>query len=78
MSKNDGGPAFPCERGHIPDGTWNQTFEPGMTIRDYFAAKAMQGILAGDHPITHGENPLVMVAGVAYDMADAMIKAREL
>lgn len=33
-----GGPAFPSEQGHIPDGTWNQTYDPGMTLLDEFAA----------------------------------------
>ena len=34
---NDGGPAFPGEQGHTPSGSWNQTWEPGMTLRDWFA-----------------------------------------
>jgi hypothetical protein len=37
---NDGGPAFPGEQGHTPDGLWNQTWEPGLSTRDYFAAHA--------------------------------------
>ena len=41
---DDGGPAFPSEQGHIPDGTWNQTYDPGMSLIDYFAAKVMQGM----------------------------------
>jgi hypothetical protein len=47
----------------------------GMTLRDYFAAKAMQGLLAGITPTTvwsHDE-----VAETAYNVADAMLKARE-
>lgn len=69
MSKeNNGGPAYPtqgCE---------------GLTVRDYFSAKAMQGWLASypesnHHPVaTHHEN---MVAELSYLMADAMLKARE-
>jgi hypothetical protein len=44
----------------------------GMTLRDYFAAKAMQGMLAD--PST----PEIMdIAGAAYEVADAMLKARE-
>jgi hypothetical protein len=42
MSVKDGGPAFPCEQGHGPDGTWNQTFDSGMTLRDYFARQAYE------------------------------------
>ena len=70
MSKeNNGGPAYPT-----------QGYE-GLTIRDYFAAKAMQGWLASypesnQHPVvTHHEN---MVAELSYLMADAMLKAREV
>jgi hypothetical protein len=61
-----GGPAFPT---HL-------NLTQGMTLRDYFAAKALQGILAGDHPITHDSDPLPTVAKVAYDQADAMLSAR--
>lgn len=35
--QEDGGPAFPGEQGHIPDGTWNQTWDPGMSLRQYAA-----------------------------------------
>jgi len=42
----DGGPAFPGEQGHIPEGTWNQTWEPGMTIRQWYKGMAMQGLCA--------------------------------
>ena len=42
----------------------------GMTLRDYFAAKAMQGILF------EGLDP-AETAKHAYEMADAMLKARE-
>jgi hypothetical protein len=47
-----------------------------MTLRDYFAAKAMQGILVATvTPITvWSQND---VAETAYKMADAMLKARE-
>ena len=43
----------------------------GMTLRDYFAAKAMQGLLAGGRM---GDD---YVAGLAYRYADAMLKARK-
>jgi hypothetical protein len=68
---NTGGPAFPVDEGALIRNL------QGMTLRDYFAAKAMQGILAGDHPITHDSEPLPTVAKVAYAQADAMLKARE-
>jgi hypothetical protein len=66
LDKNDGGPAFPSNF-TLPE---NQ----GLTLRDYFAAKAMQALFdsdAGHMPI---ECP--MIAEESYVMADAMLKAR--
>ena len=45
----------------------------GMTLRDYFAAKAMQGIMT-DPNLSMGRDE---VAEWAYRQADAMLKARE-
>ena len=44
-----------------------------MTLRDYFAAKAMQGICASG-PTNEWSNS--RLAAEAYDLADAMLKAR--
>jgi hypothetical protein len=49
----------------------------GMTLRDYFAAKAMQGELAAQSEESgHYEN-MDALAVLAYRVADAMMKARE-
>ncbi|HEM7508343.1 TPA: hypothetical protein U2J54_001327 [Providencia rettgeri] len=54
----------------------------GMTLRDYFAAKAMQGDLAsqsvslGHFSNDASEESLVNRANFYYRMADAMLKAR--
>lgn len=48
-----------------------------VKLRDEFAAMAMQGILAGDHPITHELDASRVVTKVAYEFADAMLKARQ-
>jgi hypothetical protein len=45
----------------------------GMTLRDYFAAKAMHGIIAGIDPQMNYEE----IATRAYQYADAMIEVRE-
>jgi hypothetical protein len=83
-----GGPAFPSDPG---------TTYGGMTLRDYFAAKAMQSIIQArttvngefeasfatvvdsglGHPIYEGVTWADDVAGDAYFMADAMLKARD-
>ena len=63
---NTGGPAFPTA-------TLAQKTEGGMTLRDYFAAKAMEAdMIAGIH-----ENDFAWSAARSYKMADAMLKARD-
>ena len=64
----DGGPAFP-----VPDIDGSAVCE-GMTLRDYFAAKAMQGMLAYPHASTTAEPEAY--AEAAYEIADAMIQER--
>lgn len=70
--RKDGGPAFPianCD---------------GMSLRDYFAGQAMQAIFGGlgaqqvaDRDKRYDEtNWQHVVASNAYEMADAMLKAR--
>ena len=57
-------PAFPSH------GSMGEVTQEGMTLRDYFAAKAMQGILF--EGLDESET-----AKNAYAMADAMLKARD-
>jgi hypothetical protein len=45
----------------------------GISIRDYFAARALQGFLTGDYDLYPHE-----AAQKAYAIADEMLKAREL
>jgi hypothetical protein len=76
----DGGPAFPlpfildqtrgingeyvdCEDAGVPT---------GLTLRDYFAAKAMQGLMA-----RIGAHDAHIIAHDAYSVADAMLEARK-
>jgi len=66
--RDDGGRAFPAA-------ATNTTFaSSGMTLRDYFAAKAMQGLVASDIEIGPDQVPHIVES--AYIMADAMLKAR--
>jgi hypothetical protein len=73
MTRDDinGGPAFPS----TGEGFGNPNYSaPGMTLRDYFAAKAMQAILARpDCTVTDIE----AVARGAYEMAKVMLETRE-
>jgi len=61
-------PAFPR-----PYSGTSQFAQEGMTLRDFFAAKAMQGFLA---TVKVG-CPDDLIAIDAYNLADAMMKARE-
>jgi hypothetical protein len=54
--------------------------EQGLSIRDYFAAKAMQEFIAGDALLNESDTSegwLKNIADASYEMADAMLKARE-
>ena len=67
-------PAFPQKRQIYRMGYATKEYEPveGMTLLDYFAAKAMQGMMVDV------EQPRCdYIADIAYKMADAMMKARE-
>lgn len=68
---DNGGPAFPAIR--------SGTEFRGMSLRDYFAAKAVQGFLANPNqdyaPLT--PTALKNVVAGAYEVADAMLAKRE-
>ncbi|MFC4275537.1 hypothetical protein [Achromobacter aloeverae] len=84
---NDGGPAFPCDP-FVASKPGNETvakrLAEGMTLRDYFAAKAMQALIMMGATVTkhtpEGELTIpgrVGVPPLAYEYADAMLAARE-
>ena len=73
--QNTGGPAFPRsdERGLMGEGL--REGSDGMSLRDYFAARAMEALMQMDgiqFAYKHMEH-----AVEAYKQADAMLKARE-
>ena len=80
MAKDDGGPAFPRPGWEgCTDGNYL-----GMSLRDWFAGLAMQAILGEISSVVCGTPQLVfddevasLYAGIAYRVADAMIKARK-
>ncbi len=63
-------PAFPNEG----FSGWGEPFQ-GMTLRDYFAAKAMQPI--NSQAIDYAKAEASDMARKAYMIADAMLKARQ-
>ena len=82
---NTGGPAFPYEERNGEGNPVRDYF--GMTLRDYFAAKAMQSLIAGSFTdigqegIEANRQPFQtiedLMAETSYKYADAMLKARE-
>jgi hypothetical protein len=67
---NTGGPAFPVDETALVRNL------QGMTLRDYFAAKAMQALIIANGPAPTGGWP-TYAERTAYTVADAMLKARE-
>lgn len=86
---NNGGPAFPSEgvAGYDSEGCrlnpfaghgWEIEPQQGMTLRDYFAAKAMAAIMER-YEAPAGKSPIEAYSALArssYQIADAMIKER--
>jgi hypothetical protein len=69
QEKYDGGTAFPASA------LGGLSYTEGMTLRDYFAAKAMQAMLSSPHCPMHVKES--QLATQAYSAADAMLEARE-
>lgn len=73
MTKETGDPAFPQP---INPGEYGR----GMTLRDYFAAKAMEGLIARESTAAFNfetyKNDPWRVALWAYDVADQMLRVR--
>jgi hypothetical protein len=72
-------PAFPTNQ--YANGISPSGFDTGMTLRDYFAAKALQGFLPDAFQEAPDNYPAKRLApfwaGMAYQLADEMMKARE-
>ena len=65
--------AFPVPIGQTDERQW------GMSLRDWFMGQALQGLIEPDdaHYLENNPKRLALVASVAYQMADAMMEARE-
>lgn len=69
--------AFPLPPEIVGDTSFEQ---PGMTLRDYFAAKAADAIFGKygfDTPFCKDASPMPSIARYAYELADAMLAERE-
>lgn len=81
MSTKDGGSAFPKQPAfHMLDGATAVYEQEGMSLRDYFAAAALQGMLAcsrSTQTCDTVQQNTIAAAEWAYEYADAMLAARE-
>lgn len=78
---NDGGPAFPCQLHNV-----ECNHPTGMTLRDYLAGQALQGLLTQWSPKINDDYEekelelrryhMELVARTVYDYADAMLAQR--
>lgn len=77
--------AFPHKQSH-EQFQYSETVHHGMTLRDYFAAKAMQSLLSSQKHISNinilarecSISETEALAKISYDFSDAMLKHREL
>ena len=81
---NDGGPAFPVNSVKLIDIGAYTVLHPGMSLRDWFAGMAMQGMLAYGVATVYRERAAEegipfsrLLAEESYRHADAMLAARE-
>jgi len=78
---NDGGSAFPLAASTMPNGEY-QWQEHGMSLRDWFAGQALAQIgneyVARGEITRHAQEHAMRLAAHAYNIADAMIAAREV
>ena len=72
---DDGGPAFPFPSGPEPKVDRYHDRSEGMSLRDWFAGQALAGILSCSAVVVVGL-PKFALAQDAYEIADAMLKAR--
>ena len=81
-------PAFTNEQHQNQDGTWNQTFEPGMSLLEYYAGQALQGLMANPERYNYiaglmelelldQEGATQKNVNKAFLIAEAMIKESE-
>jgi len=75
-NKDNGGPAFPVQYSNEADGPTVMPSD-GMSLRDYFAAKAMQACPMPQGHMHDVPEVYARIASHAYKMADAMLEARK-
>lgn len=73
---DDGGPAFPIIDEQTYDNHRYRTVYGGISVRDFFAAAALQGIAVAGCIAGAEQLPPDQIGKAAYAMADSLLKAR--
>ena len=76
MATNDGGSVFPRSNHAACIPSEGCRIQPGLTLRDYFAASALPALIP-ERVLPWEEVSAGKIATMAYGLADAMLKARE-
>lgn len=78
MSGKDGGGAFPIMKAIETNGVWNECVQGGMSLLDYFAAKAMQIVYASNPDLVfNNSSHIELFAKKCYALSTAMLKEKE-
>lgn len=83
MRTKDGGPAFPNRAEHDHEDMPGYDLKGGMSLRDYFAAAALTGMIASPNRLSSPDGRGVAAhtdeaySRFAFIIADAMLVARE-
>ena len=76
MNKKGGGSAFPLYCPQI-DGVMQESVISGMTLHQYYAGKALMGMVSAKMHHDRGGDGILKVSRISLKFADAMIKAYE-
>ena len=85
MAKDDGGHVYPSAQPECLDGSWNQTFDPGIKLRDWLIGQNIKGLLSNPAIMTperfedvwRGTRGGKHIVQVAEAHADAALAARK-
>ena len=75
-NRTDGGPAFP-QISFDEAGIASKAMQGGVSVRDYFAAAALQGLLSFSSDDAGEDNQCRIDVRIAYRYADAMLAERQ-
>lgn len=70
---NDGGPAYPSQQGYVPEHGWNQTWDPGMSKRQFYKSVAMGHMIQAEYRRNSQQIDYSFIATASAGFADALL-----